>query len=311
MYIEKKQIQINNFRDQIIYFPRARDAMKAFLARYNTDEYCVFLPGFIGFSPNEGSGLYDPIVELGIRHQFYLMTEELKVDLDDLNARLEQCPKKKILILVHYWGYVDPQYEQIVACARKNQCTIMEDMAHAVYTEYVDHRCGYLGDASFYSLHKMFPLERGGMLKIRTPELFDTSLESDCSVFFPVEYDMYSIARKRKENAAHWETLLSRHPDLFKILRPVNEYTETTPQTYPVAVQNVDRYKLYLAVNECGYGLISLYHTLIEPLRTPENEKALSLSGCILNFPVHPDVTGPQIEDMYREVMNACEKLKA
>ncbi len=303
MHIEKKQLQKNKYCCQIIYSARARDALQAFLSCYNNDDYCLFIPGFIGFSPIEGSGLYDPVTTLGINHRFYLMDEELKVNLEDLDLQLKQWKKKKILLVVHYWGYVDPQYEAIIACARANQCIVIEDMAHAVYTEYVDHSCGHHGDVSFYSLHKMFPFTMGGMLKIQNPELFHPSLASDNSITFPVEYDFVSISKKRKENSALWEELLAQHPDKFKILRPTNQYPDSTPQTFPVCVLNADRYKLYSELNNRGYGVISLYHTLISPLQDSRYEQAQSLSKKILNFPVHQDVSEQQIRNMYSELL--------
>ncbi len=51
------------------------------------------------------------------------------------------------------------------------------------------------------------------------------------------------------------------------------------------------------------YGLISLYHTMIPPLRDAKYENVRQLSAQILNFPVHPDVTEEQILNMYDALM--------
>lgn len=299
MYIEKKQVQKDRYRHQMVYCMRAREALKLFLSCYNREDYCLFLPAFIGFSPNEGSGIYDPVTELGMNHRFYQMDINLEISLDDLKKQFSMWNGNKILLLVHYWGYVDPNYEAVVACAHENNCIVIEDMAHAIFTEYVDRRCGYSGDASFYSFHKMFPMKAGGALKIKTPRLFQKHLTSVNDIRFPIEYDFVDISNKRKQNAKLWESLLEKHPDKFKILRPANDFSENTPQTFPVRILCEDRFRIYSEMNNLGYGLISLYHTMISPLRDVQYENARQLSAQILNFPVHQDVTEEQILNMY------------
>lgn len=308
MIIEKNQDCQTNFLNTIYYFPRARDAFRTLLDAICTEDIYLLLPAFIGVSPKEGSGLYDPVQDSSISHSFYKMTEKLFIDQEDLMMQIQRAEGKKIvLLLVHYWGYVDFQYEKIADMARKKGVFVIEDMAHALYTEYVDHKCGYLCDASFYAFHKMFPMKDGGMLKIRIQSFPIINSFSETRYKFPIEYDLVGIAERRKENALLWEELLKNNREKFEILRPSTLFSENTPQTFPVRILGSDRYKLYLELNENGYGVVSLYHTLIPPLNISKYKDSCSLSEQILNLPVHQDVSRENILKLYQELLKAYE----
>ena len=304
MKIEKQQRNPDNFLTKTVYNSRARDVLKDFLASFNNGEYRVFLPAFIGVSPKEGSGLYDPICELKIKHTFYAMKDKLEINVDDLFTKIEKCRETCILLLVHYWGYVDPQYHFIAVEAKKRGCIVIEDMAHAVYTEYVDGTCGQLCDASFYSLHKMFPLKTGGALKIKNRDFFSIHIESRDDIHFPFEYDMYAISKKRKENANTWENLIQQNQNWFEIIRPASVYGNCTPQTFPVILKQQDRFRLYQDLNEEGFGIVSLYHTMINPIKIDEFQISLDISQKILNLPVHQDIDKQDIEQMYSAIIS-------
>lgn len=55
--------------------------------------------------------------------------------------------------------------------------------------------------------------------------------------------------------------------DYWFPVKDVTEIENTVPQTYPLVLLRSDRYQVYLDLNEKGYGVTSLYHTLIDPLR--------------------------------------------
>lgn len=83
---------------------------------------------------------------------------------------------------------------------------------------------------------------------------------------------------------------------MLKALHPFSE--KITPQTFPVIVRNYDRDALYFKLNEAGFGAVSLYHTMIDPIQKGDYEEAVWLSKHIINLPVHQDVTEVQIEEM-------------
>ncbi len=66
----------------------------------------------------------------------------------------------------------------------------------------------------------------------------------------------------------------------------------------PVVVSQYDRDALYLKLNEAGFGAVSLYHTMIDPIQKGDYKEAVWLSKHIINMPVHQDVTESQIQEM-------------
>ena len=50
--------------------------------------YTLLVPAYIGYSPNEGSGIYDPIIENDISHYFYLIDENINIDVNDYKNKL-------------------------------------------------------------------------------------------------------------------------------------------------------------------------------------------------------------------------------
>lgn len=72
-----------------------------------------------------------------------------------------------------------------------------------------------------------------------------------------------------------------------------------------IKVGNRDR--IYEIMNGQGYGVVSLYHTLIEELRNSEHEDALWLSKRILNLPIHQDCDVTEYQGMMEVLVKACE----
>lgn len=306
MMIEKTAVKQQQERNHMFYYDSARTAWKKLLFYLSGQgEYQVLLPGYIGSSPNEGSGIYDPVTESGISHDFYRLDSALCIDIRDLEDKLNKYPKAAVL-LVHYFGYPDKSIQKIVQMCRYREAVVVEDCAHALYTDFIDHSCGSYGDYAIYSIHKMLPYKKGGFLKIRhylkaweNAFFTEDTVPSFTSLF---EYDFYRIAQARKRNAGIWENLLAGMEKQFEILRFKENGSgmDVTPQTFPVIVKQYDRTKLYFELNEEGFGAVSLYHTLIPPLINDRRfEEAVWLSKHILNLPVHQDIKEGQIEQMY------------
>ena len=299
MIIEKTAKKEKNAYKKLHYFDSARDAFRKILEYHkNLGEYVLLLPGYIGVSPNEGSGIYDPVLQTGVEHCFYKMDRNLFVDIDDFEEKLKSSSKNKIVLLVHYFGYPDVRVEKIVELCKKCNAIIIEDAAHGLYTDFIDHTCGNYGDYTLYSLHKMLPFEQGGLLKVNKENRFvwDDSSIAKYSIF---DYDLYEIAKIRKENAKLWTRLIEKM-DGVEILRPYSD--DVTPQTFPIIIKSYDRNQLYFKLNEFGFGAVSLYHTMIEPIQKENLKDAIWLSKHIINMPVHQDVSREQIIKMYERL---------
>ena len=63
--IPKVACDVGAYRRTMVAFPSARTAFKAFLARagFSAGDR-VLLPAYVGWSPREGSGVFDPVREL-------------------------------------------------------------------------------------------------------------------------------------------------------------------------------------------------------------------------------------------------------
>ena len=302
MVLEKGCTDTANGYRPLRFFSRARDAFGAILdAEGIAEGDCVLLPAYIGWSPREGSGVFDPVTERGITPVFYRMDARLAIDCADLRHRLESNHRIKAVLLIHYFGFVDPRLDEAILDARRHGLVVIEDAAHALYTDFVGGCCGKGCDYSLYSLHKMLPFTGGGMAAIRTREPAEAFGSRVCAYGDPFAYDFAEIARRRRENyrclQACLAPLMDRVAPLFEALPD-----GVVPQTFPARVLAGDRYRLYQQLNDAGFGAVSLYHTLIEPLRTAEPawEDSRRLAQQIINFPVHQDVCQERYEDMAR-----------
>jgi dTDP-4-amino-4,6-dideoxygalactose transaminase len=301
--IAKKASCTDNFKRPGFQFGRARDGFKAFLKAVKVAKRKhVLLPAYIGWSSREGSGVFDPISELKIAYAFYKVTAGLEIDIDDLRKRLK-TGKVSLVVIIHYFGYVDPNYEAAVKLAREYGALVLEDEAHAMLSDLQGGICGRLGDACIYSLHKLFPFRKGGMLVFNDPSCRLIWRIRPPAVRLPGvwDYDMNEISRKRRNNASLLMDLLR---PLHKRISPLRKTLNIgeIPQTLPVLTEPGMRDTLYFKLNKEGYGAVSLYHDLINEIPGDEFPVSYALAGRILNLPVHQDINESGLVGMARKI---------
>jgi dTDP-4-amino-4,6-dideoxygalactose transaminase len=303
MHIEPLPRHVSRFRRPYLKFKNARSAFKAFLEtiRLGPDEK-VLLPAYVGWSAREGSGVFDPVAELGLSYDFYRVNDQLHIDLKHLRQQF-RTHRIKVLVIIHYFGYVDPGYAEAVSIARKHGAWVLEDEAHAMFTDLVGGVSGRLGDACIFSLHKLLPVKIGGMLLVNQGRecILDQIKCPEVSLPLPWEFDLTEISRRRRENAELLSDLLrplaGEVDPLWGHPRPGE-----VPQTYPVLVRNVSRDQLYFALNEAGFGAVSLYHTLINPIKPEDFPVSHQLARQIFNLPVHQDVEPDMLKSMVKQL---------
>lgn len=290
------------FRRSAFGFKSARDAFRSLLSAWDvTAEDSILLPSFIGWSAREGSGVFDPIASIRAEPIFYRMNESLFIDAEDVKCKIrERSPS--VLVLIHYFGYPDPNAETLSAYAREHGVLVVEDEAHAMLSDLVGGACGRAGDAVIFSLHKLLPFSEGGVLLLN-PSISDTvrmriaGRESHCDPLPFWEYDLHCIAAVRRRNAeqliAALPVLAGRVNLLFPGLPP-----GVVPQTLPVVIQQKNRNDLYFEMNDAGFGVVSLYHTLINRIGTEEFSESHALASRIMNLPVHQDIEAGQLTAM-------------
>lgn len=306
MIVEKKALLKDHYYHKLEYFDSARQAFEKVLQKLKSEKVTIFLPAYIGWSSREGSGIYDPVISTKVNHVFYALDKELNINLDYLEYLLKKESGKKAVLLVDYFGFIDKEYELAIQLIRKYKALIIEDAAHAFFTDYVDGKCGKKTDFVLYSLHKLFPFSKGGMVKINHRS-FDDIFTSKKKIYEnPFEYNLKSIAEQRKKNALEIQKQLSGYKGI-RLIRPVEKYGDCTPQTVPVIVQEHDKSDLYFKMNELGYGVVSLYHTMIEPIQK-DFPQSVEIGNKILNLPVHQDIGTSEIKRMCDLLKQLCKQ---
>lgn len=284
--ITKKQEMIDNFKINMYYFNSARESFE-YILKTMLDK-TILIPAYIGYSSNEGSGIFDPICNTKIDYKFYKFTVNLDIDTKYLYKLIDENPKS-ILLLVHYFGFKDTKLNQIKEFAKQKDVIIIEDCAHSFFTFFESPTID--SDYCIFSLHKMFAYDKGGLLISKNK----LSLKTKNS-YNPFEYNLYQISKKRVENYNYIKDKI-KNIDNIKLLKL--ELSDNIPQTFPILLENVKlRDSLYFKLNEEGFGVVSLYHELIKeiPLDIYVNEDYISQH--ILNLPIHQDATIHDIDVM-------------
>jgi dTDP-4-amino-4,6-dideoxygalactose transaminase len=302
--ITKRAENSSNYARRIIPFQAARVAFGAILSALGISRGKVLLPAYIGWSPREGSGVFDPIASLHLDYSFYALDERLRIDIDSLRTEIHSgCIR--VLVIIHYFGYVDPSYMEAVKIARERDVFVLEDEAHAMLSDVVGGICGRLGDACICSFHKILPVESGGAAIVNDPEspLAQTLAASrDCAL--PLcDFDLTRIADKRRTNSLVLDKLVRELAPEVEPLFGAPGCREF-PQTYPVMIRNGSRDRLYHEMNAAGFGVVSLYHTLISQISSDRFPAAAKISRHILNLPVHQDASEDALESMVHELAN-------
>jgi dTDP-4-amino-4,6-dideoxygalactose transaminase len=105
--------------------------------------------------------MVEPLEWLGLRPVFYKLNDDLGIDFDDLEGRLDKSCKA--LISVHYFGFPQ-QGQRLRAFCDHFGLTLIEDCAHSFYGSDNGVALGSFGDYAIGSLPKFFPLRAGGCL---------------------------------------------------------------------------------------------------------------------------------------------------
>jgi dTDP-4-amino-4,6-dideoxygalactose transaminase len=293
--VPKVAVRPEAFARPVLGFPRARDGFRALLECLDLGARdVVLLPAYIGWSPREGSGVFDPVRALGLRFDFYRLTPTLGIDVGDFSRRLERS-RPRVVVLIHYFGFPADGFRQAAALARAAGAFVVEDEAHAMLSDLVGGICGRSGDAVLWSFHKLLPTPTGGALVVNpsagselVSRLREHGSRTPLSID-PLSYDLLAIARHRRRCAAAFLAALRPHERKLRSLFPVL-LGRAVPQTLPVVIRRGSRDDIYFGMNEAGYGVVSLYHTLIDEVTAHEHPEAHRLSRTVLNLPVHQDV---------------------
>ena len=292
------------FERPMLLFASAREAFRQFLATALRPDQRVLLPAYVGWSAREGSGVFDPVAAVGLPFAFYRVDAALHIDLAHLEQELARGAG--VLVLIHYFGHVDPGYARAVELARTHGALIVEDEAHAMFTDLFGGTCGRLGDVCLFSLHKLLPVPTGGALMVNpSGRHLVEGIAGDPSIPSPWSFDLLALVEARRRHAALLVELLrplAGRADPLWTLDP-----DEVPQTFPVTIRGTSRDRLYERMNAAGFGVVSLYHTMIDAISPQEFPVSHQLARTVMNLPVHQEASPAALRAMVDELARQLE----
>jgi dTDP-4-amino-4,6-dideoxygalactose transaminase len=102
------------------------------------------------------------LTAVGVRPHFIPTDRSLRLDLAWLERELDAGAGG--VLLVHYFGFPAPQLEAVTAACAQYGVPLLEDCAHALYSQVDGEPLGRRGVAALFSPWKSLPLPDGGML---------------------------------------------------------------------------------------------------------------------------------------------------
>jgi dTDP-4-amino-4,6-dideoxygalactose transaminase len=111
--------------------------------------------------------LLEPFRESRATIRFYKINRDLTLDLEDIKTKIN--PRTKILYLIHYFGFPQPLKSLTEIKEKYPDCVIIEDLAQAFLSAWLDSSLGRFGDFGFNTFRKVVGVTAGSMLWSKKP----------------------------------------------------------------------------------------------------------------------------------------------
>ena len=301
MVIVKKKPVDHSFLRKIIFADKARNAFTHILRRIGPHTK-ILLPAYIGINDKEGSGVFDPIRQNNIDYEFYNLNLNLSIDIEDFKKKIKD-PNVNAVLVIHYFGFLQTDINQIVKICKEQNKYLIEDCAHSLLSEFQGKELGSFGDVSFFSLHKFLSMQNGGILQINNSKLKDIEVNNTKHITEFINYDLKKIANIRRNNYLYLLNKL-KNVSSINILYP-HLPPGIVPMNFPIFVKNRDQ--IYFSMNKNGIEITSLYHRIIDQIGE-EYVNSHYISKHITNLPIHQDVTYSDIDKMVEELKNVLKE---
>ncbi len=296
MTVDKEPIDRRTFIRDRQFASRARDGFRHLLSRIRPSGSAgILLPAYIGHSPLEGSGILDPLTELGIPYSFYRVDERLGIDLSSLESELGRGPVFAVLA-IHYFGALQDELAEAKRLCEHAGALLIEDGCHCI--DLPGRGIGDVGDYALFSIHKVLPCDDGGILQ-RNPDAPDPgplppharASALPTRLWRDAAFD--SIAARRIDNYRRLSVALQEVDGVVPFWNTLGE--GTAPLNFPVLIESVDRFEVYKRMRASGVGVVALYHTLVDAIDPEVFPTSHDISRKILNLPIHQDVEGDEM----------------
>ena len=97
---------------------------------------------------------------------YYDISEVFKIDVTEIERLISENPMIKILYVIHYFGFLHKNMEELNSVCKSNGITLIEDHAHSALTQGKNS----LSDIQIFSFRKIFPTADGGGMLIHGEE---------------------------------------------------------------------------------------------------------------------------------------------
>ncbi len=290
-----------------IFYNSAREAFYELLKQIDLkqDEY-ILMPSYIGQSLKEGSGVFDPIRRLKLNYKFYKLNALLNINFKDIES---QCNKYKIkvIFIIHYFGILQPQIEELSSFCKKNNIILIEDCAHTFIQNNL--QVGDYGDFAIFSIHKCCPTQYGGILKINNIQSLNInnfkSVIDNSSLLTYSELDFKLIKQKRRTNFQHYLNNIKENEYLKLFYTDLNK--NANPLNFPILIEKLDRFEIYKKLVNYNIPVVSLWYKLIDEINIELYKNTHDISSKILNLPVHQDIDFDDINYILEKLNKVCK----
>ena len=309
--IDKEAKSDNHLLGSRQWTSSARTAMLHILqATKASDPRGILLPSYIGLSPIEGSGVFDPIRASGMPYEFYNMDRELKPNLTSLIDQLKSG-KFQLVFLIHYFGCPQVDVEAFCDLCHDYGVRVIEDCAHALTGGLSDRPLGTFGDYAIFSIHKSTTSNAGGFFYDHNNLLCCAKISQEKEIDIQslgifANTDLHGLALSRLKNykkVASWVNSASGVRLFFGDIG-----CGDVPLNCPIIVERGLREALYFKLIEKGVIPTALYHTLIPEIDSNRFPDPHFVAKNILNLPTHQCLNSSDME-RYEDVLKEaiCE----
>ena len=308
--IQKEAKNKSSFRSNKFFTKSARNAFLHILRLQRNEGKTLLLPAYIGINDYEGSGVFDVIQISRIPYQFYQVSKNLTPNMNSihLDESTSYC-----FLAIHYFGFPADNFDEIIAFCQSKNITLIEDCAHTLHGFHNNQQLGTFGAFAFHSIHKILPTDDGGLLVDNSSEIhFSISPENEgikqetLSTFSLALHS--EIAKNRQQNYRRYLALLEPNELLELMQARLSE--GIVPLNFPILIKNGLREKLYFDLIEKGITTSALYYRMIPQIQENEFPESYTISGSILNLPVHQDTTLEQVDFICQSINDLLKEYK-
>lgn len=108
-------------------------------------------------------------IDAGMNVQYYRISQDLMIDEDDLLERMRAKPGP--VLIIHYFGFPQPQLRRIAQTCAELGVTLIEDCAHALFSSLGEIPLGSVAPVAVFSLRKTLPVYDGATLVLNQSQL--------------------------------------------------------------------------------------------------------------------------------------------